>query len=313
MIFRENDMENLKGTIFDVRRFATHDGGGIRTTVFFKGCQLLCAWCHNPEGISTKRRALYFDKKCIHCGSCVKNSKCGGMTFQDEKIVLDHTKSEDWDELIQICPTGAIAWDSREIDVYKLFGEVMSDAPFFKYDGGVTLSGGEPLLQPDFAGQLLKLLQDRGIHTAIETALLVPIENLKKVLPYLNHIFADCKIFDESEHIRATKVSNKLIIQNLEYLLTSDKKRDVVIRTPMIPEYTATEKNVAEIAKFISGIFPEVNYEILNYNPLALAKYHLVGREFCFKENPKRFSKEQMNHFAEIAHSNGVRNVFIDE
>ena len=274
---------------------------------------MLCAWCHNPEGISTKRRPLYFEKKCIHCGSCVKTSKCGGVTLKGGKIILDHTKPDAWDEIIKICPTGAIAWDSREVEVYKLFGEVMSDEPFFKYGGGVTLSGGEPLLQPDFAAALLKLLNERGIHTAIETALLVPVENLKKVLPHLNHIFADCKIFDEAEHIRATKVSNKLIKENLRELLTSNKKECVTIRTPMIPEYTATDENVAAIAKFISEIFPEVHYEILNYNPLASAKYHLVGREFCFKENPKCFTKEQMNHFAEIARSNGVKNISIDE
>ena len=175
------------------------------------------------------------------------------------------------------------------------------------------MSGGEPLLQPDFAAELLKILQERGIHTAIETALLVPTENLKKVLPYLSHIFADCKIFDEQAHINATKVSNKLIKENLRELLTSNKKECVIIRTPMIPEYTATDENVSAIAKFISEIFPEVRYEILNYNPLASAKYHLVGREFCFKENPKRFTEDQMNHFAKIARENGVKNVFIDE
>ena len=109
-------MDKLYGTIFDVRRFATHDGDGIRTTVFFKGCPLLCAWCHNPEGISTKRRPLYFPKKCIHCGSCVAESEFGGVTMDKERnIHLDITKPEDWDNIMEICPTGAIVWDSRKI------------------------------------------------------------------------------------------------------------------------------------------------------------------------------------------------------
>lgn len=306
-------MGNLNGTIFDVRRFATHDGDGIRTTIFFKGCPLVCAWCHNPEGISTKRRPLYFDKKCIHCGSCAKVSKCGGVKFEDGKIILDHRQNDVWNEIIEICPTGAVAWDSRQVELYELFSEVMSDAPFFKYGGGVTLSGGEPLLQANFAAALLKLLREKNIHTAIETALLVPTENLGKVLPHLSHVFADCKIFDEQQHIRATKISNKLIKKNLEYLLTSDRKNSVTIRTPMIPEYTATAENVATIAQFLFGIYQDVHYEILNYNPLASAKYHLVGREFCFRENPKRFSREQMNNFAQIARDNGVKNVSIDE
>lgn len=306
-------MESLTGTIFDVRRFATHDGDGIRTTVFFKGCPLLCAWCHNPEGISTKRRPLYFDKKCIQCGICLQISTGGGVGRADGKIFIDHTKADDWDAIMKICPTGAIAWDSREVSVYELFGEVMHDEPFFKYGGGVTLSGGEPLLQPDFAEALLRLLQAQGVHTAIETALLVPTANLVKVLPHLSHVFADCKIFDEQEHIRATAVSNKLIKKNIQVLLTSDKKSDVTIRTPMIPEYTATEENVAAVATFLSEIYPEVHYELLNYNPLASAKYHLVGREYCFKENPKRFTKEQMNRFADAARAGGVKNISIDE
>ena len=307
-------MDKLYGTIFDVRRFATHDGDGIRTTVFFKGCPLLCAWCHNPEGISTKRRPLYFPKKCIHCGSCVAESEFNGVTMDSDKnINLDITKPEDWDNIMEICPTGAIAWDSRKVEVNKLLEEVLKDEPFFKYSGGVTISGGEPLLQPLFAAELLLLLQYHKIHTAIETALLVPNENVAAVLPYLDLIFADCKIFDEQEHIRATKVSNVRIKENIEFVLTSEKRDKVIIRTPMIPKYTANDENVAAIAKFITSIYPEVHYEILNYNPLASAKYHLVGREYCFKENPKRFTKEQMKHFAEIAVSNGVKNIYIDE
>ena len=307
-------MEKLCGTIFDVRRFATHDGDGIRTTVFFKGCPLECAGCHNPEGISTKRRPLYFPKKCIHCGSCVTESEDRGITMdKDRNITLDITKQEDWDNIMEICPTGAIAWDSRKVEVNDLLEEVRKDEPFFKYSGGVTISGGEPLLQPLFAAELLLLLQYYKIHTAIETALLVPNENVAAVLPYLDTIFADCKIFDEQEHIKATKVSNVRIKENIEFILTSEKRDKVIIRTPMIPEYTAFDENVANIAKFISNIYPEVHYEILNYNPLASAKYHLVGREYCFKENPTRFSKEQMKHFAEVAVKNGVRNIHIDE
>lgn len=313
-------MENLlhpdadTGFVFDVRRFSTHDGDGIRTTVFFKGCPLSCVWCHNPEGISGRRRPLYFEKKCIHCGSCIKAVNHGGVRIGAQgKIFLKTDQPEDWDRIMQICPTGAIAWDSREAHVMELFREVLKDGPFFHHGGGVTLSGGEPLMQPEFAANLLALLKGQGIHTAMETALLVPESSLAMVLPHLDLIFADCKLFGEEEHIRATGVSNRRIRENIHYLLTSEKRDSVVIRTPMIPEYTAKEENIAAIAAFLSGIYPHVHYELLNYNPLASAKYHLVGRKYCFQENPARFAKEEMQHFAEIARRQGVKNISIDE
>lgn len=303
-----------QGTIFDVRRFSTHDGDGIRTTVFLKGCPLLCAWCHNPEGIGRKRRILYFEKKCIHCGSCVGASRFGGVHMQpDGRIALRDDSPERWEEILDACPTGAIAWDSRRVSVDELCREILKDAPFFRHGGGVTLSGGEPLLQPEFSARLLMLLQEHGIHTAMETALLVPEDSLRRVLPHLRLIFSDCKVFDEDAHIRATGVSNRRIKENIRFLLTSDRRQSVVMRTPMIPEYTATDENIAAIGRFLAGIDPEVRWELLNYNPLASAKYHLVGREYCFREDPPRFTGEEMQHFAEIARSAGVKNISIDE
>ena len=301
-------MEKFFGTIFDIRRFAIHDGEGIRTKVFFKGCPLVCAWCHNPEGISTKRRPLYFEEKCIRCCSCVTESENGGMIFNGKKIVLNYDRKEEWDNIMQICPTGAIVWDSREFEISELFEEVIRDEPFFKHGGGVTLSGGEPLLQADFVAEFLKRLRSREIHTAIETALLVPIENLQKVLPHLNLVFADCKIFDEEKHIAATKVSNKKILENIKFLLTDENREKIIIRTPIISEFTANDENIAAISKFIGRIYPEVRYEILNYKPLASAKYQPF-----FKENPPKFTRKQMEHFAEIAIKNGTKNILIGE
>lgn len=306
--------EGQRGKIFDVRRFSTHDGDGIRTTVFFKGCPLTCAWCHNPEGISTERRAMYFPKKCIHCGCCVQAAKHGGVQWgKDGAILLNFRQQEDWDAIMQTCPTGAIAWDARCVRADELVEELLHDEPFFRHGGGVTLSGGEPLLQPEFARGVLELLQAHGVHTAIETALLVPEKNLAMVLPRLDLIFADCKLADEAAHIRATGVSNRRIKENLRYLLTSDKRDRVVVRTPMIPEFTALEENIADIAAFLAGIYPEVHYELLNYNPLASAKYHLVGREYCFSKNPERFTQKQMEAFAAIARSAGLQNVRLEE
>lgn len=303
------DSKNIQGSIFDIRRFSTHDGSGIRTTVFFKGCPLSCVWCHNPEGISVKPRPLYFPNKCIRCGICAGLSQNGGAVMKEDGVKLHPEKDEDWHLIIDACPSGALAWDSRQMAVPEAVEELMRDEPFFKHGGGVTLSGGEPLLQAEFALALLKELKSRGAHTAIETALHVKQEILEKALPFLDLIYADYKISDPEEHKRYTGVSNELIKNNIRFLLVSDKKEVVIIRTPMIPGLTSSPSNIAAISCYISGIYPQVSYELLNYNPLAESKYHLIDKDYYFKENPKRYSDEEMKAFAEIASLNGVKNI----
>ena len=202
-----------RGTIFDVRRFSTHDGSGIRTTVFFKGCSLNCRWCHNPEGIPTTRQPLFFEKRCIGCRLCEKAARAAGEQIGVERTMPagndepasvlvrgipyrahDTENVALWERMIESCPSGALAWDSRTVTSAALASELLRDLPFFRHGGGVTLSGGEPLLQPEFAADVLRRCQTAGVHTAIETALAVPEANLRTVLPHLDHVFADCKM-----------------------------------------------------------------------------------------------------------------------
>ena len=302
----------MKGRIFDIRRFSTHDGDGIRTTVFLKGCPLACAWCQNPEGISIKKRPLHFENRCIHCGTCVAKCKNGGVEQKGGNIQLHIEKEEDWERLIDWCPAGALEMDSRECDVEEIMQEIRKDLVFYRHGGGITLSGGEPLFQWEFALEILKQCKKEGIHTAIETSLYTDGEVLKKILPYLDHIFADFKIADEKKHQKYIGVSNKRIKENLKLLLGSEKKEHVVIRTPMIPGITAVKENIQDISAYISSIYPEVSYEILNYNPLAEAKYHLIDREYCFEENPKLYTKEEMGEFESWARLGGTKNVIIE-
>lgn len=302
----------MEGTIFDIRRFSTHDGKGIRTTVFLKGCSLNCVWCQNPEGISMKRRPIYFKNRCIKCGTCVKLSKNNGVVFDDGYIKLNIDKEENWEEIIDACPSCALMMDSQIQTVDEIVKEVIRDSVFFKYGGGVTLSGGEPLVQSKFAIELLKELKKLNVNTAIETALNVDMEVIKEALPYLDIIYADLKIFDEEEHKRHVGASNERIKENIKFLLQSEKKENVIIRTPMIPGYTTSEENIANISRYISDIYKDVSYEILNYNPLAEGKYALVDKEYCFKENHKLYSKEEMKQFGNIAINNGVKNLIIE-
>lgn len=302
----------MDGTIFDIRRFSTHDGAGIRTTVFLKGCPLNCIWCQNPEGISTKRRPIHFINRCIKCGICVRLSKNNGIVFENGHIKLNIDREENWNELIDNCPSGALMMDSQIQTVDEVIKEVMRDKVFFKHEGGVTLSGGEPLVQSRFAIELLKKLKKLNVNTAIETALNVNTEVIKEALPYLDIIYADFKIFDNNDHKKYVGASNGRIKNNIKFLLQSQKKQNVIIRTPMIPGYTTSEKNIAEISRYISGIYADVSYEILNYNPLAEAKYPLVDKEYCFKEKHQLYSKEEMKQFGSIAKNNAIKNLIIE-
>ena len=303
----------LTGLIFEMRRFSTHDGKGIRTTIFFKGCPLQCVWCQNPEGLDAVPRPIYFPSKCIHCGICCQHSQHGGVYEEAGQIHLRPEREERWEEIIAECPTGAIRMDSKFYTVEELINEIEKDRVFYRCGGGVSLSGGEPLMQPEFAEAFLKRLKEMGLHTAIETALLVPLQSVQMAVPYLDQIFSDLKIMDPEDHIKFTKASNEQIKKNLMRLLTSENQDRVVVRTPLIPQMTATEKNLASIAEFLSSMYPEVHYELLNYNPLAAAKYHLVEREYCFEENnPEMYTKEEMAFFGDVVRAHGIKNLILE-
>lgn len=301
------------GRIFDVRRFSTHDGGGIRTTVFFKGCPLRCAWCHNPEGIDFGRRPLWFAGKCISCGSCAEAARFGGVRRTETGIAVDPAAEEDWNAILDACPTGALRWDSRDVTVDELMELIRRDTPFYAHGGGgATLSGGDPLMQADFARELLLRCREEGVHTAIETELHAPEEAVQAVLPLVDLIYADLKLLDGGLHRHWTGVGNERILSNLEALLTGPLSERLILRTPLIPEITATEENLRAIAAWLARRNSAVRWELLNYNPLAAAKYPLVGREYSLQENLPRFSAEQMEAFAELARSAGVKNVFFE-
>ena len=304
--------ETIRGRIFDIRRFSVHDGQGIRTTVFLKGCPLRCVWCQNPEGIDPGApRLLYLADKCLHCRLCLGIGQ-GAISEQGDRLVLDEARVTQASAYEKICPAGALRLDSREYTVDEVMEEVLKDQAFFAHGGGVTLSGGEPLYQRVFARELLRRLQAAGIHTAVESSLQVPTEYLQEILPWIDTLFADCKIFDAGKHKAAVGVGPTLIRSNVEMVLQSTYRRRVTVRTPLIPGYTADRENIAAIAGWISSLYPEVKYELLNYNPLAKAKYAHVPFAYAFSKNPPPYNKAQLSVFRDWAMAAGCRNVIVE-
>lgn len=299
-------MKTSKALIFDIKRFAIHDGEGIRTTIFFKGCPLRCKWCHNPEGLLLKRQPVFLSKKCVFCRFCEKNANEGQMTFTNRPVF--NKDYPDFDNLVDICPASAIQYDSSYYSVDELIETIKEDKVFYRDNGGVTFSGGEPFLHGEFISELASRCKDEGISMTIETSFYTSKELIDKVVPYLDRIYIDLKIFDEGKHELYTGVSSKLIKDNIAYILKSPYKDKVIIRTPLIPDITATDDNISAISKFIYDLYSDIRYELLNYNPLAPSKYELVNLEYELKD-AKRLNEEQMQHFYDIVCLSGIKNV----
>lgn len=298
-------MRTSDALVFDIKRFAVHDGDGLRTTVFFKGCPLRCLWCQNPEGLEAARQPVYLKKQCIGCGRCVKASDSGQVTWDGGPVL--HREKKDFDAVVDACPAGAIRYDSRPYTEEELMEEIRKDEVFFRHNGGVTFSGGEPLMQGDFLARILHACKEEGIHTALESSFYGDPVLVKRIAPDLDRIFADMKLFEGDVHKEATGVFNEKIKENIGWLLTNPEHRDkVIIRTPLIPGYTASEENIGAIARWISSLYPDVKYELLNYNPLAESKYEMTGKTYGLARH-KLFTKEEMDRFKGIARANGVR------
>lgn len=303
----------MKGYVFDIQRFALHDGAGIRTTIFLKGCPLRCVWCQNPEGLEPTPQVVYMEKNCIKCDLCLGKVKRNGLIKEDTQLSLHRQQPENWTEIIDQCPTGALRYDCALYSSEEVVKEALKDVVFFRNNGGVTISGGEPFYQVDFLLEIVKKLKEHKIHTTIESSLYTSWENIEKVLPYIDHIYADLKLYDNQQHKVYTGVGNTKILSNLKRLLQSDKKHEITIRTPLIPNMSATKENITSIAQFLTAQYADCEYELLNYNPLAKAKYAMSGKTYCFEDNPAMFNDAQMDAFYRYAKEGGLTHLIINK
>ncbi len=262
--------------IFEIKRFAVHDGNGIRTTVFFKGCPLKCVWCHNPEGLAGGPQLAYYENKCVSCGDCTGVCPENAHVFTDGVHTIDREKCIACGKCTEICPAEALMLYGKRMTADDILPVLLEDADFYRSSGGgVTLSGGECLLQADFCAELLKKLKEHGVSTAVDTCGDVPEEAILKVLPYTDIFLYDLKAVDEDVHIRCTGRSNKRILENLRMIDASGASSE--IRYPYVP---GCNDNQAEpIAAFLSGLRHITGIRVLPYHNYAGSKYRALDLE----------------------------------
>ena len=304
----------VKGLVFDIRRFSTHDGPGIRTTVFTKGCPLQCKWCQNPEGLEPIKKLCYFKNKCIGCGTCINVCPLKAISRTDEgmKVKIDRRLCDLCGLCVEACPAQALVFDSKEMTVREVVDELLKDKEFYETSGGITLSGGDPFSQKEFTLELLKECKKHGLNTAIETCLYVDRRTLEQFLPYIDLLIADFKVFDSELHRLYTGQDNTIIKDNFVHLFKhyfDQDKLDILVRIPLIPEYTATEENLKEIARFLYSLSPRVRVELLNYNPLAQSKYTLMNKKFLYEINPEMYKEDELEIYNGILSGIGIANI----
>lgn len=294
----------MNGIIFDVKRFAVHDGKGLRTTLFLKGCPLHCPWCQNPESISPKPALWHNVQNCVGCGTCVAVCPEKALTLTD-RIHVARERCVHCGTCVDACPAAAMTVQGRSVTAQEAVELVLRDKVFFGEDGGVTLSGGETLLQWQFAAQVLAACKAEGVNTAIETCLLAPRQAMEAMLPVTDQFITDIKYLDSALHRQYLGADNRQILENFEWLI--DKGADVLVRTPLIPGYTATDENIRAIARYLHKTAPQVSYELLNFNPLCRSKYAALEQDYPVSGNA--LTDAEKNHFYDILAQEGITHI----
>ena len=268
----------MNGVVFNIQRFSVNDGPGIRTTVFLKGCPLHCSWCHNPESISLKREMMLRAERCIQCGDCMTVCKNGAVYRENDFFDIHRDHCARCGDCAAVCPADARVVVGNEMTVEEVMKETRKDLIFFQHSGGgVTFSGGEPLLQHEFLLALLTACRQEGIHTIVDTSGLTSVAILKSIADVTDLFLYDLKLLSDVKHQKFTGVSNRVILENLRLLDEWNKK--VIVRMPLIPTINDDEENVRSLGSFIASLKTIQEIHILPYHRSGIEKYQRMGSE----------------------------------
>lgn len=303
------------GIVFNIQRFSIHDGPGIRTTVFLKGCSLHCFWCHNPEGIHLKPEIQFYPGRCIVDGECARVCSENAHEFIDGQHFFYRDRCTSCGDCVDVCYTNALELDGKTLAVDQVMEEILADRSFYESSGGgVTLSGGDPLVQRGFTRAILERCKQESIHTAIETTANCRWEHLADLLPLTDLVMMDIKHMDPEKHRQATGVTNTRILANARRL--AQVGIPLILRTPVIPGVNDSPDDIAAIAGFIRELVQQGSsnghyksaapvLELLPFHRLAEDKYHSLGMEYRVR-NMQPPSREKMDELVEVARLQGI-------
>ena len=295
------------GVIFNIQKFSINDGPGIRTVIFFKGCPLHCKWCANPESQLAKIQILWDKKKCLHCHHCLEICLSKAISLKDDNIFIDTNKCTLCKQCINTCPQKALTSEGKIKTVQQVLDIVLQDEVFYEEsDGGITLSGGEFLMQTQFAEELLIAAKEKNLHTCCETTGFCTPEKFQHIIQYIDYILFDLKHWNSQKHLEGTGVDNKLILTNMKYAISTGKK--VLPRIPVIPKFNDSLEDAKRFCEVLHAIGSN-QCQLLPFHQFGENKYHLLNKKYAY-ENQPALHREDLQDYLQIFLDNDIHAFF---
>lgn len=295
------------GVIFNIQKFSINDGPGIRTVVFFKGCPLHCKWCANPESQLAKIQILWDKKKCLHCHHCLEICLQKAISLKNDNIFIDTNKCTLCKQCINTCPQKALTSEGEIKTVQQVLDIVLQDEVFYEEsDGGITLSGGEFLMQTQFAKELLIAAKGKNLHTCCETTGFCTPEKFQHIIQYIDYILFDLKHWNSQKHLEGTGVDNKLILTNMKYAISTGKK--VLPRIPVIPKFNDSLEDAKRFCEVLHDVGSN-QCQLLPFHQFGENKYYLLNKKYAY-ENQPALHHEDLQDYLQIFLDNDIHAFF---